>query len=95
MSKGLSDARKIQVFSGLNDTRLYYGSWEQDLEAGRSSNKNLFKRGVFITSTNAIVEVAKVVQKEHEHIHIYASKFKGYCQFFKETLLEEALLPCF
>ena len=46
-------------------------------------------------STNAIVEVAKVVQKEHEHICTYASKFKGYCQFFKNTLLEEAIIAMF
>ena len=50
---------------------------------------------VVMTSTNAIVEVAKVVQKEHEHICIYASKFEGYCWFFKETLLEEAKIAMF
>ena len=48
-----------------------------------------------MTSTNAFVEVAKVVQKEHEHICTYASKFKGYCWSFKNTLSEEALIAMF
>ena len=50
---------------------------------------------VVMTSTNAVLEVAKVVQKEPEHICSHASKFKGYCRFFKGTLLEEAIIAMF
>ena len=46
MSKGLSDARRIQVFQVYLKTRLCHGSWEQSLEAGQSLNRNLSKRGV-------------------------------------------------
>ena len=41
------------------------------------------------------MEVAKVIQKEHEHICTYASKFEGYCWFFKNTLSEEAIIAMF
>ena len=64
MSKGLSDARKIQVFSGLLEDKALswflgtkFGSW---LELKQEFIQTWC---VVLTSTNAIVEVAKVVQK--------------------------------
>ena len=68
---------------------MKFGSWSE------LKQEFIQKWCVVITSTNAIVEVAKVVQKEHEHICTYASKFKGYCQFFKNTLLEESIIDMF
>ena len=41
-----------------------------------------------MTSTNAIVDVAKIFQKENKHIWIYASNFEEYQRFFVETLTE-------
>ena len=48
-----------------------------------------------MTATDAIVEVAKLYQKENEHIRVYASKFEEYCRFFKATLTEEAMIAMF
>ena len=48
-----------------------------------------------MSSTLAIVEVAKVYQKEHEHIRVYASKFKELHRFFKDTLTKEAVIRLF
>ena len=48
-----------------------------------------------MTATEAIVDVAKLYQKEHEHICVYASKFEEYCWFFKATLTEEAMISMF
>ena len=64
MSKGLSYTRKIQVFSGLLEDkallwflRTKFGSW---LELKQEFIQTWC---VLMTSTNVIVEVAKVVQK--------------------------------
>ena len=48
-----------------------------------------------MSSTSAIVEVAKVYQKEHEHIRVYASKFEELHRFFKDTLTKEAVIGLF
>ena len=48
-----------------------------------------------MTATDAIVEVAKLYQKEHEHICVYTSKFEEYWRFFKVTLTEEAMITMF
>ena len=48
-----------------------------------------------MSSTTAIVEVAKVYQKEHEHIRVYASKFEELHRFFRSTLTEEAVIGLF
>ena len=50
---------------------------------------------VYMSSTTAFVEVAKVYQKEHEHIRLYASKFQELHCFFKSTLTEEAVIGLF
>ena len=42
-----------------------------------------------MSSTTAIVEVAKVLQRELDHICVYLAKFEEYCRFFKDTLTEE------
>ena len=46
-------------------------------------------------SFNAIVDVAKIFQKENKHIWIYASNFEEYRRFFVETLTEEAIIAIF
>ena len=48
-----------------------------------------------MSSTTAIVEVAKVYQKEHEHIRVYASKFVELHRFFRSTLTEESVIGLF
>ena len=48
-----------------------------------------------MSSTSAIVEVAKVYQKEHEHIRVYATKFEELHRFFKDTLTKEAVIGLF
>ena len=48
-----------------------------------------------MSSTTAIVEVAKIVQEEQEPIRVYASKFKEYKRFFRDTLTEEAIIAMF
>ena len=48
-----------------------------------------------MSSTLAIVEVAKVYQKEHKHIRVYASKFEELHRFFKDTLTKEAVIGLF
>ena len=45
-----------------------------------------------MSSTLAIVEVAKVYQKEHEHIRVYTSKFEELHRFFKDILTKEAVI---
>ena len=45
-----------------------------------------------MSSTSAIVEVAKVYQKEHEHIRVYASKIEELHKFFKDILTEESVI---
>ena len=41
------------------------------------------------------MELAKVYQKEHEHIRVYALKFKELHRFFKDTLTKEAVIGLF
>ena len=48
-----------------------------------------------MSSTKAIVEVAKVCQRGLDHICAYLAKFEEYCCFFKDTLTEEAVLFLF
>ena len=48
-----------------------------------------------MSSTSEIVEVAKVYQKEHEHIRVYASKFEELHRFFKDALIKEAVIGLF
>ena len=43
----------------------------------------------------AIVEVAKVYQKEHEHIRVYTFKFEELHRFFKDTLTKKAVISLF
>ena len=50
---------------------------------------------VVMFSTMAIVEVAKVHQRELDHIHVYLAEFEEYCCFFKNTLTEEAVTSLF
>ena len=50
---------------------------------------------IYMSSTLAIVEVAKVYQKEHEHIRVYASKFEELHRFFKDTFTKEAVIGLF
>ena len=52
---------------------------------GRGIYSNLLN---LMSFTSAIVEVAKLYQKEHEHIRVYASKFIDLHRFFKDTLTE-------
>ena len=48
-----------------------------------------------MTSTNTIVDVAKIFKKENKHVWIYASNFEEYRRFFVETLTEEAIIAMF
>ena len=48
-----------------------------------------------MSSTTAIIEVAKVHQRESDHIRVYLAKFKEYCCFFQDTLTEEAVISLF
>ena len=48
-----------------------------------------------MSSTTAIVEVAKVHQRESDHIRVYSAKFEEYCCFFQDTLTEEAVISLF
>ena len=48
-----------------------------------------------MSSTPAIVEVAKVYQKENEHIRVYASKFNELHRFSRDTLTEESVISLF
>ena len=48
-----------------------------------------------MSSFLAIVEVAKVYQKEHEHIRVCASKFEELIRFFKDTLTNETVIRYF
>ena len=48
-----------------------------------------------MSSTTAIVEVAKVHQRELDHICVYLAKYEEYCYFFKDMLTEEAVISLF
>ena len=50
---------------------------------------------IFMSSTTAIVEVAKVHQRESDHICVYLAKFEKYCRFFQDTLTEDAVISLF
>ena len=50
---------------------------------------------IYMSYTTAIVEVAKVYQKEHEHIKVHALKFEELHCFFIITLTEESILGLF
>ena len=96
MSEGMLGARKMQVFSGLleHEALLWFlgtkfASWEE-LET-----EFLQTWCVVMSSTTAIVEVAKVHQRESDHIRVYSNKFEEYCRFFKDTLTEEAVISLF
>ena len=96
MSDGLSKERKIQVFSGLLEREVLewflgscFSSW-LELETDF-----LQTWCVVMTATDAIVDVAKLYQKENKHIRVYASKFEEYRRFFKATLTEEAMIAMF
>ena len=78
----MSDAKKVQVFSGLLEKEALLWFLETKFGSWLELKPEFIQTWCFMmTSTNAIVEVAKEVQKEHEQFCIYASKFKGYCQF--------------
>ena len=66
-----------------------FASWEE-LEA-----EFLQTWCIAISSTTAIVEVAKVHQRELDHIHVYLAKFEEYYCFFKDTLTREAVISLF
>ena len=85
MSDGLSDERKIQVFSGLLEREVLewflgsrFSSW-LELETDF-----LQTWCVVMTATDAIVDVAKLYQKENEHIRVYASNLKNIVGFSKQ-----------
>ena len=89
MSEGLLDTRKIQVFSGLQEDEALLWFLSTKFRSWLELKQGFIQMWcVLMTATNAIVEVAKVVQKEHEHISVYASKFEEYRWFFKATLTE-------
>ena len=48
-----------------------------------------------MTLNTAIVEVAKVHQKESDPFCVYAAKFEKYCCFFKYNLTEEAVIALY
>ena len=87
MSAGMSDKGKRQAFSGLLENEVLswflgtkFKTW-QELE-----EEFLSTWCIVMSSTTAIVEVAKIVQEEHEHIRVYASKFEDYKRFFRGYL---------
>ena len=96
MTGGYNDNRKMQIFAGLLEGEALswylgtsFSSWKE-LE-----NEFVQTWCVYMSSTTAIVEVAKVYQKEHEHIRVYASKFEELHRFFRSTLTEEAVIGLF
>ena len=96
MTGGFNDNRKMQILAGLLEGEAL--SWY--LGTSFSSWKELENRFfqtwcVYRSSTTAIVEVAKVYQKEYEHIRVYASKFDELHRFFRCTLTEEAVIGLF
>ena len=76
----------MQIFVGLleGEALSWYLrtvlSWWKELE-----EEFIQTLCVYMSSTLAIVEIAKVYQKEHEHIRVYASKFEELHRFFKDT----------
>ena len=48
-----------------------------------------------MSSTTAIVKMAKVHQRESDHICVYSAKFEEYCCFFQDTLTEETVISLF
>ena len=93
--KGCQTPGRSKFFRFTEDKALLWflgtkiGSW---LEL----KQNLIQMWCFVmTITNAIVEVAKVFQKENEHICFCMSKFEGYGRFFKGTLSKEAIIVMF
>ena len=50
---------------------------------------------VVMSSTTAIVEVAKAHQRELDHICVYSAKIEEYRHFFKDALTEEAVISLF
>ena len=83
----------MQIFAGLLEKEAlswYLGTsfslWKE-LE-----NEFVQTWCVYMSSATAIVEVAKVYQKEYEHIRVYATKFEELHCFFRSTLTEEAVI---
>ena len=70
-------------------------SGAQDCFLGRAIAEFLKTWCVVMSSTMAIVEFAKVCQRELEHTCVYLAKFEEYCRFFKDTLTEEAVISLF
>ena len=48
-----------------------------------------------MSSTIAIVEVAKVHQRESNYNSMYLAKFEEYCCFFKDLLTKDASISLF
>ena len=77
MSEGTLGARKMQIFSGLLEREVLswflgtkFASWKE-LEA-----EFLQTWCVVVSSTMAIIEVAKFHQRESDHICVYLAKFE-------------------
>ena len=96
MTGSYTNNRKMQIFAGLLEGEALswylgtsFSSWKE-LETEFVQNWC-----VYMSSTTVIVEVAKVYQKEHEHIRVYASKFEELHRFFRSTLKEESVIVLF
>ena len=91
-----SDGKRMQIFAELLEGEAlscYLGTvfslWKELEE------EFIQTWCIYMLSTLAIVEVAKVYQKKHEHIRVYASKFKELHRFFKDTLTKESVIWLF
>ena len=96
ISAGMSDKGKRQEFSGLLENKVLSWFLGTKFKLWRELEEELLSTWcIVMSSTTAIVEVAKIVQEEQEHIRVYASKFEEYKRFFWDTLTEEAIIAMF
>ena len=85
MSAGMSDKGKRQVFSGLLENKVLSWFLGTKFKLWRELEEEFLSTWcIVISSMTAIVEVAKIVQEDHEHIRVYASKFEEYERFFQD-----------
>ena len=73
MAEGMTDGRKIQVFSGLLEKEALSWFLGTKFHSWKELEEEFLQTWcVVMTSTNAIVDVAKIFQKENKYIWIYA-----------------------
>ena len=89
------EKRKIQIFAVFWKEKLYTGIWEISFCYWRELETEFVHTWfVCMSSTTAVVEAAKVYQKEHEHIRVYASKFEELHCFLEVHGQKNQFLDC-